>query len=134
MSDGTVLPQNGVFKGEFPIAFGDITDGLTNTLLVGEKHVDVLLDVNVRADGSVVPLDCGMFDGHNIICNTRGAGPLFPLSSSLYGTTWTFGSWHPGICNFAFCDGTVRPIEVSIDPYVLGLLAQRNDGESVPDF
>ncbi len=109
-------------------------DGLSNTLLVGEKHVDVFLDVYARPDGTVVPLDCGLFDGHNIVCNTRGAGPLFPLSSSLYDTAWKFGSWHPGICQFVFCDGTVRPLSNSIDPYVLGLLAQRNDDQAIPDF
>jgi hypothetical protein len=39
------------------------------------------------------------------------------------------GSPHPGICQFS--DGTVRPISNSITPAVLGLLAQRNDGQAV---
>lgn len=100
---------------------------MTNTLLVGEK--------NIPPNGfSFTQLDCGMFDGHNIQCNTRAGGLNFPIATDLYDPGWKFGSWHPGICQFAFCDGTVRPIAVTIDPFVLGLLAQRNDGQVIPDY
>jgi prepilin-type processing-associated H-X9-DG protein len=42
-----------------------------------------------------------------------------------------FGSWHAGICNFAFVDGSVRSIRNSIDTANLRRLAARNDGETI---
>jgi hypothetical protein len=45
-----------------------------------------------------------------------------------------FGSRHPGICQFALCDGSVRPIPVNIDLKILTRLGNREDGESIGDF
>ena len=42
-----------------------------------------------------------------------------------------FGGPHPGVCQFVFCDGSVRPIRNSIDTANLRRLAARNDGEAV---
>ena len=45
------------------------------------------------------PLDCGIYDGHNPMCNTRGAGPLYPLAAATQTDDgWKFGSAHPGLC------------------------------------
>jgi hypothetical protein len=118
---------NGAFQAVTGIRFADITDGLTNTLLVGEKHIP-------PAKLQFAPWDCGMYDGHNPSCNTRAAGPSFPLAGSDADLGWKFGSWHPGICQFVFADGSVRSLFTSIDPVVLGLLAQRNDNQSIPGY
>ena len=48
--------------------------------------------------------------------------------------SWTFGSYHTGIVQFNFADGSVRALPVTIDPKILGLLASRNDGQPIPDF
>jgi prepilin-type processing-associated H-X9-DG protein len=104
----------------------DITDGLSHTLLIGEKHVPF---DNLGA----APWDCALFDGHHPECFTRAGGPMYPIAASVYDPNWLFGSWHPGVCNFVFCDGTVRTIANSIDPYILGLYAQRDDGLATPD-
>ena len=45
-----------------------------------------------------------------------------------------FGSWHSGVCNFAFCDGSVKAISNTIDEVTLGLLACRNDGQVIPNY
>jgi hypothetical protein len=45
-----------------------------------------------------------------------------------------FGSYHPGICQFVFDDGSVHALVGSIDPVTLRLLANRSDGEVVPDY
>jgi prepilin-type processing-associated H-X9-DG protein len=47
---------------------------------------------------------------------------------------WKFGSAHPSRYQFAFCDGSVPGLLKVIDPATLGLLARRNDGQSVADF
>ena len=42
-----------------------------------------------------------------------------------------FGSWHPGVCQFAFCDGSVKAIRNTVDEVTLGRLACRNDGQVI---
>jgi hypothetical protein len=124
-------PGDGAFSqyGSAGIPFAAITDGLSNTLMVGEKHVAL----GRFGHGW---LDSSLYNGNYPVASTRPAGPGFPLATSLTDETvlqsWVFGSYHPGICQFVFCDGSVRPLPVSIDPSVLGLLARRNDGEVIP--
>ncbi len=45
--------------------------------------------------------------------------------------SYQFGSYHPGICQFVFGDGHVRPISAKTDTVLLGYLAQRSDGQFV---
>jgi prepilin-type processing-associated H-X9-DG protein len=121
-----IMP-NGAFEAVQGVRFAAITDGLSNTLLVGEKHVPPY-------SISFAPLDCGLYDGHTPMCNTRAAGPAFPLAVSQQDSNWKFGSAHPGLCQFVFCDGSVHALLNTIDPYILGLLAQRNDGMPVSGY
>jgi prepilin-type processing-associated H-X9-DG protein len=120
------IPPNGVFRAGSSVRFGDVTDGLSSTLMVGEKHVP-------RGMDATYPFDCGLWDGHNPLCSTRGAGPDFPLANSA-DTGWKFGSRHPNVCQFVFCDGSVHPLTKTINPVTLGLLAQRDDGQVIPDY
>jgi prepilin-type processing-associated H-X9-DG protein len=120
------IPPNGVFRAASSVRFGDVTDGLSNTLMVGEKHVP-------RGMDATYPFDCGLWDGHNPLCSTRGAGPDFPLAGSA-DTGWKFGSRHPNVCQFVFCDGSVQALPKTINPVTLGLLAQRDDGQVVPGY
>jgi len=41
---------------------------------------------------------------------------------------------HVGLVQFCFGDGSVRPLPTSINPNTLGLLANRSDGEVIPDY
>ncbi len=127
LGNGLLIPMNGTFRVQVGVRFAEITDGLSNTFLVGEKHVPKGYEENF-------PWDCGLLDGHNPQCNTRPAGPDFPLSDSVSGTEWTFGSRHPGVCQFVFGDGSVRPLAIGTSTTTLGRLAARNDGQPIPDF
>jgi hypothetical protein len=118
---------NGAFEYIRGIRFADISDGLSNTLLVGEKNVPP------ESFGEYA-WDCSIYDGHNPPCSTRAAGPGFPLAATRYDTGWKFGSYHPGICQFVLGDGSVRQLPVTINPVTLGLLAHRSDGQVIPDF
>jgi prepilin-type N-terminal cleavage/methylation domain-containing protein len=75
LPDGYTLVTNGAFQAVTGIRFADVTDGLTNTLLVGEKHVP-------SAKLALPPWDCGMYDGHNPPCNTRSGGAVVPARRS----------------------------------------------------
>jgi hypothetical protein len=120
------IPPNGAFQLIDGLRPADFTDGLSNTLFFGEKQVP-------NGFNLVYPFDCNIYDGHNIICSTRAAGPGYALARGPNDDRVVFGGPHVGICQFAFADGSVRPIPVSISEVTLGLLAQRNDGLPVPN-
>ena len=109
------------------IRFEAITDGLSNTLLAGEKHVPL----RHFGEGG---LDSSLYNGQHYLSATRPAGPNAPLATRQTQSTWSFGSYHPGVCQFVLGDGSVRGIPVTIDPKILGLLANIADGEPVPGF
>jgi len=107
-------------------AFGDVTDGLSNTLLLGEKHVRPSQFGIAQEDGAV-------YNGDHPGSWSRQAGPghplaRFPTDSYLD----NFGSYHPGSCNFVLVDGSVRGLSTTIPTDLLGSLAARNDGEVAP--
>jgi prepilin-type processing-associated H-X9-DG protein len=103
-----------------------ITDGLSNTLLVGEKHVPI-------NQFGVGYLDSSTYNGDNPTCMTRGAGLGVGLAQSLDDPNWKFGSYHTAVCQFVFCDGHVEGLPHNIDPNILFLLASRDDGQVIPD-
>jgi prepilin-type processing-associated H-X9-DG protein len=45
--------------------------------------------------------------------------------------TGGFGSNHASVCNFLFCDGSVRSLKDMIDEHVYRLLGSRADGEMI---
>jgi prepilin-type N-terminal cleavage/methylation domain-containing protein/prepilin-type processing-associated H-X9-DG protein len=117
------------------ISFKRITDGLSKTLLVGEKHIPL---GNLDAQGS-------LYNGDNQSNCARVAGRHAPLAQTPADRTNcrtlndcencvcdNFGSWHSGICQFLFCDGHVSPLAVDIDATSLDRLATRADGETIP--
>jgi prepilin-type processing-associated H-X9-DG protein len=53
------------------------------------------------------------------------------------GSIWAdkaFGSAHPRLCQFVFCDGSVKALPVNINITTLQLLGVRNDGQAIPDY
>jgi prepilin-type processing-associated H-X9-DG protein len=127
--------------------FAAITDGLSNTLLVGEKFI-VQADLNgkVGTDGSVYSSGNGQENSFRRFVGNNGAIPplLRPLVPTIddpgpdpNGKVWAdkaFGSAHPGVCQFVFCDGSVKALPVSININTLQLLGVRNDGQVIPEY
>lgn len=106
-----------------PLGFAEIRDGLSNTILVGEKHV-------ARNRLGHSPTDSSIFNGDHA-GGWRKAGIGAPLERDLDRETQRFGSYHPGACQFVFCDGSVRSLAVSIDATTLEHMATRNDGQTI---
>jgi prepilin-type processing-associated H-X9-DG protein len=113
--------------------FASISDGLSNTLLIGEKHV--------RRDGLGLASngDDAYYSGYNYNTAQRSAGWYTDTGSTVHqnkplmkptdaASTIRFGSWHTGVCNFVFCDGSVHSLPVNIDIETLRRLADRDDG------
>ena len=117
-------PRGSAIRGLPLLAF---KDGLSNTLLIGEKHIPA-------SRLGEAPFDCSLWDGHIPTCNVRAAGVDYPLAFDRAEVMWSFGSPHPSVCQFVFCDGSVHPLDKRIDPITLGLLANRHDGLATPDW
>jgi prepilin-type N-terminal cleavage/methylation domain-containing protein/prepilin-type processing-associated H-X9-DG protein len=107
------------------VKIAHITDGMSNTLLIGEKHVQTgkFGDYNV-GDGAAYNGDKGS--------SNCGAGPSRLLAKGPNDTVVDrFGGPHSGVVMFVFCDGAVRGIPVSINGTTLGYLANIRDGQAV---
>ncbi len=108
----------------------DIVDGLSNTALVGELHV-------TPEEVGVAPDNGPMYDGRLLPSSARVGGSGMGLSSGpsdrdapwLFNThsNYGFGSWHPGVCQFAMADGSVQTLDNDTEGRVLGYLCNRAD-------
>ncbi len=114
------LPRNSV-------KFSEVADGLSNTIAIGEKHVPFGTFNDLR-DGSIY--NGGLPEGIIRIASQSRPLAFTPRDPFLN----QFGSYHPGICQFLFGDGSVRALSASVPGTILGFLAHRADGEHVPDF
>jgi prepilin-type N-terminal cleavage/methylation domain-containing protein len=123
--------------------FTAITDGLSNTLFIGEKQVPlgelgynwVPPDPWWTASPPDNPADGCIYNAQYPWVISRIAGPLNPLAQSPTELPiFNFGSAHTGVCQFVLGDGSVRSLPVNTSPSVLGLLACRNDGQALPDY
>ena len=93
-------PVHGAFAPLIPHRIVDISDGLSNTLFVGDKNVNRKMANS--GDGNYY-LAAG-----NGYSNFRAASRQFPLQAQDARLGKTFGSRHPGIVQFCFGDGHVR--------------------------
>jgi len=119
--------MRGPFQLGTGFRFADFSDGLSNTLLVGEKHVP-------QGKLGVGWWDCSLYNGDYHQCSTRAAGRWFPLTTDLKDGGWKFGSLHTHVVQFCFAGGNVRGLADTIDPAVLELLGMRGHGQIVPDY
>ncbi len=112
------------------VRMSDVTDGLTNTFLVGEPHIP-------RGELTKSPYNGPAYFGRHLVHFARVAGPGVPMAhgpDDQRGTVYSFGSPHDGVVHFTMGDGSVRGVSTSISSRLAGRLAHRSDGESVGEF
>jgi prepilin-type N-terminal cleavage/methylation domain-containing protein len=105
-----------------------VTDGLSNTLAIGEKHVQQGKFNDINTDGAI--FNGGLPDG--VFRRASASSPLAFSNTEPF--NHQFGSWHPGLVQFVFGDGSVRGISTSVAGSTLGLLANRADGQVIPSY
>jgi prepilin-type processing-associated H-X9-DG protein len=148
VGDGSLINgyESGMFVQNTPtppisIRFSDVIDGLSNTLAMGEKHVvqgttGCTGCVGSKEDGAVFHSGpAGILRKAGRYWDPSVTSSSYPLAQSPYEAyNDQFGSNHTGVVNFVFGDGSVRGLNVSIDVTTLGLLANRADGQAIPDY
>jgi prepilin-type N-terminal cleavage/methylation domain-containing protein/prepilin-type processing-associated H-X9-DG protein len=130
----------GIFcRGGARISMASVSDGLSNTLLLGEttlasffaiqwsppagwaatmggnSEAFTIMPINYRIDADDLSW-CGQ---------ASGKGPAHNVWN--WGVSWGFKSWHPGGANFVMADGSVQFLRESIDHRTYQLLGCRND-------
>jgi prepilin-type N-terminal cleavage/methylation domain-containing protein len=128
----TSIGFRGVFGNDGATAVGRIKDGTSNTLMVGESR-------QLHTSSSYGP-----YWGAGTHTAVHGRGypdvtftPNYPYGLCSGSTTlhcqyaWGFGSWHTGVTNFVYCDGTVRGIRDGIDYTTFHALTTPDGGETV---
>lgn len=119
---------NGVSYHRSEVRAAQVSDGLSNTYLVGEK----VMPTNHYFDGEHPGDNGSMYSGFDYDTHrwaNRESPPHRDQEDN--GDHGRFGSVHVNGFNMAFCDGSVHHIAYSIDPSVHEYSANRKDGEVV---
>ena len=126
------------------VSIANIADGTSNTFLIGERIVRYS---TVTSGGYGTQEDRSIYTSTNANNYRRFAGrssndELHVLQIYSPDPIWnqqvinnrSFGSRHPGVCQFVMGDGRVIALKNSTSATVLTRLAMREDGQVVGDF
>jgi len=143
--DGVIINRRG---GK--ITFASITDGTSNTLMVGEKFVQPQY-YTANPDGWTAG-DARGWLGGTFTSDRRSTGTMTSLvpnndalalsnpshdqnTNTVPGDDWRanfqFGAAHPAGMNAVFADGSVHSIKYGIDGQVFNALGDRRDGSNL---
>jgi prepilin-type N-terminal cleavage/methylation domain-containing protein len=123
-------PQKRIFNGLLPsgnyssvIALSKVSDGASHTLMMGERGVSNDLYgwpyCGWGMNGSGL--------GDNLMSTQNGLSKGLPDNNH----NWHYWSYHPGICQFLFGDGSARPLSYDLDYVVFQAIATRAGHEVV---
>lgn len=136
-------------------SFSRLSDGTSNQILFGEKHIPLGMVGTCRNDADSFTVlswaDCSFLNigerrsppsarvvRHRFALWGDGDnGNMMPgivpgnTQGNAHYHTGAFGSYHTGVCNFAVGDGSVQALSVTMLPENLAALGTVNDGLSV---
>ncbi len=131
--------ERGIARRRLTRKSQDITDGLSNTILLGEKCSDIR---RVRGNNSLNADDQPYLTGFGLD-NIRFTGRIYSDLGAFVGLKlgtdavyWAgpggpFGGAHPGITVFVRCDGSVQAISNDIELDTIARLGHISDGQAI---
>lgn len=129
-ASGNMVASHGMLSPLSSVKFSDVTDGLSNTLLLGERVFQPSMNGSLMSTSSW----CGVVSETDAYAFTsmpwvqaHATQPINRASASAD----NFSSRHPAGANFCLGDGAVRFLSEYIDSYVLESLGTRAGGEVV---
>ena len=109
------------------IGFEKVTDGSSNTIMLGEKHLTIANYDNGIDFGD----DQNFLTGDDYDLHRWTANPPLTDAENPSEDYLRFGSAHPGGLNLSFVDGSVRFTSTDITAETFRLLGNRKDGQVV---
>jgi len=130
--------NSGVIYPESKTLIRDITDGTTNTILLGESSSSQGWSAAMKSGwGGIQPWTWGMYwyvDNRRLTIDSKNI--RFPINykGTFSNNDTPYTSFHTGGAHFLLCDGSVRFISENISLDVLKSLGTRGKGEVVGEF
>jgi prepilin-type processing-associated H-X9-DG protein len=119
--------NTGVVQQFKPVKIADITDGTSNTFLIGDKRLNIRYLGQKQQDDNQ-----GYTVGFNYDTIRKTNQPPAPDYSAASGDGGgLFGSSHPAGINALFADGSVRVISYSVSTETFARLGNKSDGKPV---
>ena len=117
---------DGILFTNSSVRAGDVTDGMSQTLLVAERAADSLMGWGWTL--------CSQACNCEHYLSTEHGLRNYSDPQTLDLATITFSSRHPGIVQILIADGAARPISFFIDKNTLTALSTRSGNDSVGTF
>ena len=126
---------NGMFQRNSSVRADDVTDGLTNTMAIGERAAAF---AKAPWHGAMTGGTVRTTPGAPVFGSTIEQSPCMTLArigtrtfQDRFSEPYDFFSMHRGQVNFVYADGTVRGLAEGVDLNVLHALATKDGHEAV---
>jgi prepilin-type N-terminal cleavage/methylation domain-containing protein len=122
--------EDGVWMTGYRASVESVTDGLSNTLFIGEKAMDAGKTQNGTCYGDRAPLMgwSEMYGVANSYVRFAARGTAIDKRDTCL-ACHDFGSAHPSGWNASLCDGSIRMVPYSVDLRVLRAYASMDAGD-----
>ena len=119
---------HGIFYWNSQKNFSDIRDGISETIAIGETSTDIFDSTWLAV------VDQTEYAGWRVVSWTAEPPNNPPTSEIHFHGFAQFHSYHPGVVNFAFADGSVRIISDSNEPEIFLAMGTIKGHEKIGDY